>query len=240
MAIEIRVLLTFLVAFFGALFVLPNLSHIANRIGLVDIPNDRKLHLRPRPLVGGIGIIIAATFSSLVFVSLQGTRGFFSGLAILLLVGFFDDFQGLGHRKKFLAQIVATTLLFFLSKVSLSNFGNLLGLGAITIPEIGWLTWGVTVFCVVGVTNAVNMIDGLDGLAGGITFVSFLTFAALASLAGINSLMLLNLALAGAVLGFLKYNWTPSILFMGDAGVSVLGFRFLLWQSLSLRGRALW
>jgi len=224
MTIEIRVIVTFLVAFFSALFVLPNLSHIANRIGLVDVPNERKVHKVPRPLVGGIGIVISATFSSLVFVPLHGMRGYFAGLAVLLLVGFFDDFQELGHRKKFLAQIVATALLAYLSKVYLSNFGNLLGFGPIVVPDVIWLTWGITVFCVVGVTNAVNMIDGLDGLAGGVTFVSFLTFSVLSSLSGNSTLMLLNLALAGAVLGFLRYNWAPSILFMGDAGSLCLGF----------------
>ncbi len=121
MTLEIRSLLTFLAAFFSALYVMPNLSHIANRIGLIDIPNDRKLHLRPRPLVGGIGIVIAATFSSLVFISLQGLRGYFAGLAVLLLVGFFDDFQEVGHKKKFLAQIVATTLLVYMSNVNLAD-----------------------------------------------------------------------------------------------------------------------
>ena len=200
MTLEIRSLLTFLVAFFAALYVLPSLAHIAIRFGLVDMPNERKLHVRPRPLVGGIGIVIAATFSSLGFVSLQGLRGYFSGLAVLLLVGFFDDFQEVGHRKKFLAQIVATTLLVYLSKIYLADFGNLLGFGAMTLPDIGWLTWAITVFCVVGGTNAVNMIDGIDGLAGGIALVAFLTFAALASLAGDNVLMLLNLALAGVCL----------------------------------------
>lgn len=224
MTIEIRVILTFLVAFFAALFVLPNLSHIANRIGLIDIPDERKTHKMPRPLVGGIGIIISATFSSLVFVPLHGMRGYFAGLAVLLLVGFFDDFQELGHRKKFLAQILATTLLTYLSKVYLSDFGDLLGMGPIIVPDISFLSWMVTVFCVVGVTNAVNMIDGLDGLAGGVTFISFMTFSVLSSLSGNSTLMLLNLALAGAVLGFLKYNWAPSVLFMGDAGSLCLGF----------------
>ncbi len=75
-----------------------------------------------------------------------------------------------------------------------------------------------------GVTNAVNMIDGIDGLAGGVTFIAFLTFSALSSLSGNSTLLLLNLALAGAVLGFLRYNWAPSVLFMGDAGSLCLGF----------------
>ncbi len=224
MPFELSVILTFLVSFFSALFVLPNLSIIAKRIGLVDVPNERKMHHVPQPLVGGIGIIISATFSSLVFVPLGGMRGYFSGLALLLLVGFFDDFLELGHRKKFLAQIAATSLLIYLSKVQLHTFGDLLGLGEIVVPTVSWIIWTVTVFCVVGVTNAVNMIDGLDGLAGGFAFIAFIAFAVLASLSSDNTLMLLNLALAGAVLGFLKFNWAPSELFMGDAGSLCLGF----------------
>ncbi len=224
MTIEIRVIAAFLAAFFAAMFVLPNLSHFAEKIGLMDVPNERKVHKVPRPLVGGIGIVIAATFSSLVFVPFSGLDGYFAGMILLLLVGFMDDLQDLGHRKKFMAQIVATTLLIYLSKIHLSDFGNLLGRGEIIVPDIGWLTWGVTVFCVVGVTNAVNMIDGLDGLAGSISFVTFLTFAVLSSLTGNSTLMLLNLALAGAILGFLRYNWTPAVLFMGDGGSLCLGF----------------
>lgn len=239
MTIEIRVILTFLVAFFSALFVLPQLSHIANRIGLVDVPDQRKTHKVPRPLVGGLGIVISATFSSLVFVPLLGMRGYFSGLSVLLIIGFLDDFRELGHRKKFLAQIVATTLLIYLSKVSLADFGNLLGFGAIVVPDFYWLTWAVTVFCVVGVTNAVNMIDGIDGLAGGLTFIAFLTFSALASLSGNDTLMLLNLALAGAILGFLRYNWAPSILFMGDAGSLCLGFTLSFMAVALTQGEAM-
>ncbi len=222
---EIRTILVFLVAFFAALFVLPKLSYIANRIGLVDHPNERKIHRLPRPLVGGIGIVISATFSSLLFVPLQGLRGYFSGLALLLLVGFFDDFMEVGHRQKFLAQILATALLMYLSNIYLSNFGNLVGLGQFAVPEtLTWLMWCITIFCVVGVTNAMNMIDGLDGLAGGVSFIALISFAVLASLAGNNALILLNLAMAGAVLGFLKFNWSPSKLFMGDAGSLCLGF----------------
>lgn len=221
---ELTAILTFLLALFTTLFVIPNLSHIARRIGLVDHPNERKMHKIPRPLVGGIGIVISATFASLLFVPLGGLRGFFLGMSVLLLVGFFDDFLEVDHRKKFLAQIVATTALMYLSHVSLQNFGNLLGFGEIEVPGNEWVLWGVTVFCVVGVTNALNMIDGLDGLAGGVSFVAFVSFAIMASLSGSSSLMLLNLSFAGAVLGFLRYNWFPSQVFMGDAGALCLGF----------------
>jgi len=184
---EIRLLLVFLTAFFSALFVLPKISNIAQRIGLVDHPGERKIHLMPKPLVGGIGMTIAATFTALIFVQIAGLRGFFIGLSILLLVGFLDDFKEIGHKQKFLAQIAATTVMVYFSKTSLLSFGDLFGLGSLDIPQSDLLIWCVTVFCVVGVINAINMIDGLDGLAGGISFVAFMMFCVHSSLAGKRS-----------------------------------------------------
>ncbi len=230
---ELKVILVFLTAHFSALFILPKLANIAQRIGLVDAPNARKIHKTPRPLVGGIGMIISATFSALLFIPIKGLRGFFLGLALLLLIGFLDDFREVGHRQKFLAQIAATALLMYFSKVSLHSFGDLVGLGDIDLSWSTPLVWAVTVFCVVGVINAVNMADGLDGLAGGAAFLAFLTFAIHSSLIGDDSLMLLNLAMAGAVLGFLKFNWFPSAMFMGDAGSLCLGFS-LAFMALAL------
>ncbi len=223
--LEIRIILVFLVALFCSMFVLPKLARIARLIGLMDKPSEkRKVHKIPRPLVGGIGMVVSATFSSLIFVPIAGLRGYFLGLSILLLIGFLDDFRELGHKQKFAAQIAATLLLIYFSKVTLVTFGDLLGFGPLTLPNISWLIWGVTIFCVVGVINAINLVDGLDGLAGGISFVAFITFAIHASMGGDTTLMLLNLAFAGAVLGFLRFNWYPSSMFMGDAGSLCLGF----------------
>ena len=221
---ELRTILVFLVSFFGAVFIIPKLANIALRIGLVDLPDARKDHTGPRPLVGGIGIIISATFCSLVFVPIQGLRGYFLGLSLLLLTGFLDDFRELGPYQKFSSQIFACLLLIYFSNVTLVTFGGLLGGGDLRLPDFFLIVWIVTTFCIVGVVNAINMIDGLDGLAGGISFIAFLAFAIHASIVGQHSLMLLNLALAGSVLGFLRYNWFPANLFMGDAGSLCLGF----------------
>lgn len=230
---ELRIILVFLVSFFAVVFVLPKIANIAQRIGLLDQPNERKMHTKPRPLVGGIGMVIAVTFASLVFIPINGLRGYFIGLAILLLIGFLDDFREMGHLQKFMAQIVATAAMIQFSNVALLSFGDLLGLGDIIIPGGNITVWLITIFCVVGVINAVNLIDGLDGLAGGLSFIAFIFFAIHASFAGNHTLMLLNLALAGAVFGFLKFNWYPSVLFMGDAGSLCLGFS-LAFMALAL------
>ncbi len=220
----LHMILVFLVSFFSVLLVLPKIANIATRIGLMDQTDKRKIHIRPRPLVGGIGMVIAVAFTSLAFIPIDGLRGFFLGLAILLLVGFLDDFKEIGHQEKFMAQIVATAVMIYFSKTALFSFGDLLGIGLLNIPGGNIAVWLVTIFAVVGVTNAVNFIDGLDGLAGGISFIAFCFFAVHASLADNHALLLLNLALAGAVLGFLRFNWYPSVLFMGDAGSLCLGF----------------
>ncbi len=112
----------------------------------------------------------------------------------------------------------------YLGDAYLLSFGDLFGVGPLKLPDIDIIIWAVTVFCVVGVINSLNLVDGLDGLAGSIAFVGFCAFALHAAFGGNSILMLLNLAFAGAVLGFLRFNWTPSTVFMGDAGSLCLGF----------------
>lgn len=221
---ELRIVLAFLTALISAFFVIPKLARIAGAIGLMDKPNGRKIHKLPRPLVGGIGIVISATFSCLLFVHWGGYRGLFTGLALLLFVGFLDDFRELNSSQKFLAQIAATASMIYFTKTHLWTFGNLLGLGNIIVPGPALIGWCVTIFCVVGVINALNMIDGLDGLAGGVSLLAFLAFALHAWIFGDTALLLINLAFAGGVLGFLRFNWYPARVFMGDAGSLAVGF----------------
>lgn len=235
--VQLKYLLAFLTALAGALYVLPHLASIARRIDLLDKPGEkRKMHKTPVPLVGGIGIVIAATFASMLFAGFSGLRGFFLGLAVLLLTGFLDDLHDLNSRRKFFAQIVATILMVYFSKVALLSFGDLLGgvgIGPLVLPDTPWIIWPVTVFCVVGVINAINLVDGLDGLAGGISCIAFLAFALLSFLEGNRVLTVVNLAFVGGIAGFLRYNWTPARIFMGDAGSLCLGFA-LAFMSLAL------
>jgi|GEM_PF-493813 len=238
LSVEFRIVLVFLTSLFIALFAMPKLSSIALRLGLMDEPNNRKIHTQPKPLVGGLGMIIAATFSSMLFVPMAGMRGLFLGLAILLFIGFLDDFLEIGPKRKFFAQIIAACSMIYFSKALLFSFGDLLGFGELLIPGGVVIAWAVTIFCVVGVINSVNLIDGLDGLAGGIACIAFFYFAAHASFAGNVNLMMLNLALAGAVLGFLHFNWHPAKLFMGDAGSLCLGFALAFMAIVSSQGES--
>jgi UDP-GlcNAc:undecaprenyl-phosphate GlcNAc-1-phosphate transferase len=223
---KLNFIIIFLTSFFAVIFLLVLLKPVALRIGLVDHPNKRTVHVRPRPLVGGIGMVMAVFFVSFLSIPFTNLYGFWAGLGLLIFIGFLDDLKDIGHRPKFLAQIIAACLLIYFSNTVLVSFGDLVGFGVIDIqPQ--WLAYGLTIFVIVGLINSINMIDGLDGLdglAGGISFIAFSFFAFHASLSNQPLLMLLCLAFAGALLGFLRFNWSPSQLFMGDAGSLCLGF----------------
>lgn len=217
----LKIGLIFLTSFVFSTLIIPRLSHIAERIGLIDHPNGRKLHRSPKPLVGGLGMIMALSLTSLLFLPLSHMRGFYSGLITLTIVGFLDDYKEVSHHWKFVAQAVAVACIILLSNTVLLSFGDLFSIGDI---ELGILAIPLTFFCAIGVINSINMIDGLDGLAGGLSLIAFVSFAVFSYLNNQIELMALSLALSGVVLGFLIYNWPPSKLFMGDAGSLSLGF----------------
>lgn len=217
----LRGLLIFFASLLFSALIMPRLLRIAEWIGLIDQPDERKIHKRPKPLVGGIGMIMALSLTSLLFFPLSHMRGFFSGLIILTIIGFLDDFKEISHNWRFLAQAVAVALIISLSNTVLYSFGDLISTGDISL---GIFAIPLTFFCAIGVINSINMIDGLDGLAGGFSLISFISFAILSYLNHQFDLMYLSLSLIGVVSGFLFYNWPPSKLFMGDAGSLSLGF----------------
>ncbi len=214
-------LMSFFVPFGVTLFILPRFAHIASELGLVDHPNHRKVHAVAKPLVGGLGMSLGVAFGCLLFLPLTHMRGYYAGAIMLVVIGFFDDFREVNHRMKFVAQIVAALLIVYFSNVSLHTFGDLLHIRPVNFNA---LALPMTVIGFVGVINAINMIDGVDGLAGGISLIAFISFGYLAYLDNHRDLMLLSIALSGALMAFMRYNWHPSLLFMGDAGSLFLGF----------------
>ncbi|GMT46771.1 MAG: hypothetical protein IEMM0007_0337 [bacterium] len=222
MAYSLTLFLAFFTSLILTVLILPRLSNIALKIGLLDFPGQRKMHTNPRPLVGGLGMMMALSVTCLLFVPFSNLRGFYAGIAMLAIVGFLDDFRELNHEWKFVAQILASVFMIYFSNNVVLTFGDVFAIGPIDLNRT--LAVILTVFFTVGVINAINMIDGLDGLAGGISLIAFIAFAVLAYINRQTQLVLLSVALAGVVLGFLKYNWPPSRLFMGDAGSLSLGF----------------
>lgn len=214
-------LLIFLIPFAVTMFILPRFASIASELGLVDHPTRRKVHTVAKPLVGGLGMSLGVAFGCLLFLPLTNMRGYYAGAILLVVIGFFDDFREVNHRMKFIAQIVSAILVIYFSNVSLHTFGDLLHIRPLNFPA---LAVPMTVIGFVGVINAINMIDGVDGLAGGISLIAFISFGYLAYLDNHRDIMLLSIALSGGLVAFMRYNWHPSQLFMGDSGSLFLGF----------------
>ncbi|HBY99515.1 MAG: undecaprenyl/decaprenyl-phosphate alpha-N-acetylglucosaminyl 1-phosphate transferase [Ardenticatenaceae bacterium] len=192
----------------------PVARRLALRLGVIDQPNARKIHLDPIPLLGGLAIY-AAVIGALV---LFGARAEVNQLAAILIgaswisfFGFWDDHQGLGAGTKLLAQAGAALIL-------------IVGGVMVRLPLPAWVNWAITLFWVVGITNAFNLLDNMDGLSGGLGAVAAAFFLLLAAISGQYLVGGLAAALLGACLGFLIYNFNPARIFMGDTGSLFLGF----------------
>lgn len=216
-----------------SLVLTPIVRALARRVGAMDAPGRRKIHSRPVPSLGGIAIIAAFAASVLLGVfllpdvgkSLAGKlTGIFLGCLILMGVGIYDDIKGVRPVVKLMGQMAAAIVLL-LYGFNIEKFTSPLSeTGSIMVPVAAGVV--LTVLWVVGLSNAINLIDGLDGLAAGIVFIASLTMMSVAVYRGDYEIGLISLAIAGAVLGFLKYNFAPASIFMGDTGSMCLGFIF--------------
>lgn len=209
--------------------VTPVLIRAAERFGAVDRPGGRKTHSSPTPRIGGVavfagfvaGMAFAAYSTGLLFDLPQGVywRGLMFAATGLFLVGLIDDLRGLSFRWKFAAQIVAAVYVWqsgFRIDVISHPLGGDLDLGMFSLP--------LTVLWIVGITNAVNLIDGLDGLATGIALITTLTVGIIAFDRGLLGVTAASVTLAGALAGFLRFNFNPARIFLGDSGSLFLGF----------------
>ena len=212
----------------------------AQRVGLVDNPGGRKRHRAPTPLVGGLAIFLTIMVSSLFLGRMPGASwSLFMALLVTLVIGLADDAHEVGHRAKFLAQIVAALIIVFGTSVQVTTLGNLLGYGPIILGQWSPL---VTAISIVGLMNAINMIDGLDGLAGTLVLLPLLLLSGVAFGSDRALLALEMLVVTGAIAGFLSFNLrTPwrsrAVIFMGDTGGLLLGL-LLAWNSIQLAGYA--
>lgn len=220
---------TFLIAWLSADLLVPIVRRFAYMVGKVDQPSARKIHKDPIPRMGGIAICMGC------FLSLLGIEylhpGYFSmmpdawqgmvvGGLMIFLVGLMDDLYDLRPKVKLLGQILAASTAFWLG-VKVAFISNPLG-GMILFPP--WLSFLITVIWLVAITNTINLIDGLDGLAAGVSTIAGITLFVMAMERGQGLSALMAIALVGATLGFLRYNFNPAKIFMGDCGSLFLGF----------------
>ncbi|GAB7055724.1 MULTISPECIES: glycosyltransferase family 4 protein [unclassified Paenibacillus] len=216
----------FVTALLIALLMTPLVKRFAFWVGAVDAPNHRKVHNRIMPRLGGLAIFIA--FIGAYFVispaidSLKNdvVFGLLVGGAIVVLIGAFDDRYDLSPKIKLLGQILAACVVVY-SGVTIELVNVPFGDGTISLS---WLSVPLTIFWIVGVTNAINLIDGLDGLSAGVSGIATTTILVLALMMGNTTVVLLCVVLLGSIAGFLFYNFHPAKIFMGDSGALFLGF----------------
>ena len=220
--------LAFMIALGTALVLTPAVIAFARRTGALDQPDARKVHARPIPRIGGIGIYAAFMVSilvQLIFVELtpefmMSLIGLMVGGTIIVAIGIIDDYCDLPAKVKLLGQILAAAVLVIGFDVRIDfitdPLGDFIYLELFAIPA--------TIFWIVGLTNTVNLIDGLDGLAAGVSSIAAVTIFLVAMEEGIPFVAMVTAALAGAAVGFLYYNFNPARIFMGDTGSMFLGF----------------
>jgi UDP-GlcNAc:undecaprenyl-phosphate GlcNAc-1-phosphate transferase len=210
--------------------------YIAPKIGAMDAPGGRKVHKTPTPRLGGLAIALSILLSILLINII--TPSLFDGIREntaqnlwiggcvlgLFLLGLWDDLHSLKPGLKFGVQFIIAGLMYY-AGFSISSITNPIGGG---ILNVEFIDFPLTLLWIVGITNAFNLIDGLDGLATGIASIAGLTIFAVSALAGQVWTAALAIILVGALLGFLRYNFNPAKIFLGDSGSLVIGFTLSL------------
>lgn len=218
-----KLVLVFTTAFALGLSLYPVFIKLYTKNDLVDRRETRKVHLNEVPTMGGVPIFLAfliSIFIWLSFTELQDQRYIIGSLLFVFFLGLRDDFVNLKPITKLLSQLVLAIVIFYLTDIKLSSFYGFLS--DVQFPLL--VSFGVTVFTIIVITNSLNLIDGLDGLAATISSISLTFYGIWFVLIGEYPLGVLLIAMTGSVFAFMQYNWQPAKIFMGDTGALLLGF----------------
>ncbi|MHB0994821.1 MAG: MraY family glycosyltransferase [Elusimicrobiales bacterium] len=206
----------FLIAMSAVFLLAPASAWLAVRIGAIDQPSERKVHTSPVPRIGGLAVYLG--FMAAVLRNQQFSRevwGILLGGSIIFTLGFFDDWKGLSARTRLFWQAVAALAVTFFGLQLSFPLKMPFGLALSTVLSVVWL---------VGITNAFNFMDGIDGLAASMGAVCALLFLGVGWNSSQFPLSFISAALAGACAGFLRMNWRPAGVFLGDSGSTFIGF----------------
>ena len=210
-----------LIALVVVVFLTPAVGGMARRLGIVDQPGGRRINPLPVPRLGGLALFLGFLVPTLAFLhSGRENRGLLLGAAVAVTVGIIDDFRGLPWFGKLGGQLaaagVATGFGIWIDRFTLPFVGIHTLPAAVGIP--------VTILWIVAIMNMVNFLDGLDGLAAGVAAISGLTFCVIALSLGKPDAAVLSAIVFGACVGFLRHNFYPARIFMGDSGALLLGY----------------
>ncbi len=231
---------TFIIAFLLpvllSLLITPLVIRFAFRIGATDEPGDRKVHTRTMPRIGGLAIFLSSIvsvsvvyflFPDLLTHLIENTRtaaviGFC--FVALFTLGFWDDLKPLSPEIKFGVQLLLAAIIYF-AGFKISIITNPISMGVLNVEIIDF---PLTILWIVGITNAFNLIDGLDGLTAGGGAIACLAIFTVSAISGHVVPALLSLIIAGSLIGFLRYNFNPAKIFLGDSGSLIIGFALAL------------
>lgn len=226
-------ILAFLTAFTLTYNSIPSIIRIANKKRLFDDPNERSSHAVSTPSLGGIGIFAGVLFSVILWTPFEefgNLQYILCAFVIMFLIGISDDLDPLTPSKKLVGQIMAAAILVFKSDVKITSLYGILGIS--TLPEPMAIL--LSIFTILVIINAFNLIDGINGLSGGMSTLIGFGFGYWFFVVGNLQLAIVSFSLVGSCVAFLKYNWTPAKIFMGDTGslflgliVSILSIKFI-------------
>jgi UDP-GlcNAc:undecaprenyl-phosphate GlcNAc-1-phosphate transferase len=202
----------------------PLARKLAIKVGAMDVPKEtRKIHKDPMPYFGGLAIYVAIISCMFVYMPHNSLNyHVMAGATLIMLTGVVDDMYGMPAKIKLVMQILAA-LIAIRGGVRIHFITN-------PLSETGmsylftWLSFIITLFWLVGITNTINLIDGLDGLASGVASIAATTLLFAAAKLGYNFIVMQCAIIAGASLGFLPFNFNPAKIFMGDTGALLLGY----------------
>lgn len=247
MGVEIDMLMIYIIGFIVslvlALGLTPLVKKFAIKVGVVDVPNARKVHTRVMPRLGGLGIYLSFVIGLVALLpfipdsyissrDLDFVGAFLVGGTMIVLLGALDDRFDLSAKLKLLIQIATACVVVFGFDIKI-EFANIPFHTYSSVET--WMSIPFTILWIVGVTNAINLIDGLDGLAAGVSAIAIGTIAVMAFIMGNEITAVLCLLLLGSILGFLYFNFHPAKIFMGDSGSLFLGFSLALLSLLGFK-----
>lgn len=231
-------LVAFVISAVVVLFATPIVRKIGLASGKVDLPNGRKVHTQPMVRLGGVAIFFGVLISLMVvwfaggFIGSDGLPldpvtdnsiwGVTLGGVAFFLIGLVDDLIGLSAISRLIMQIIVASLAWYVGVDIAFLSLPLVETGIIQLPD--WLSLVVTVFWLVGMANAINWIDGLDGLAAGVAGIAAVVMTVVSLYMQQPAAALIAAALAGGALSFLRYNFNPAQIFMGDGGAYFIGY----------------
>lgn len=210
--------LAFLITFFS----IPVIIEVAKDKKLFDIPGGRKMHEAVIPTLGGLGIFAGFIIATLIGVppsEASVLQYFIAAIMIIFFMGIKDDILILTATKKFVGQLIAASILIKFGGIRITDMYGMMGLNALT-PTVSFL---ITLFTIVVITNSFNLIDGVDGLAGSLGLVTSISFGFYFYLSGQVMYSVIALSLTGSLVAFLIYNFNPAKIFMGDTGSLLIG-----------------